>query len=209
MTCPLITKVDGTKFGKTEEGNVWLDKNKTSPYKFYQYWLNSSDEDSKKYIKIFTFETKEFIEDLIDQHVKAPHERILQKFIASELTKMVHSEEDLQKVLNASNILFSKSKDSSFSDIDEETFTQVFEGVPNNSISNEEYNKCSSIEELLMFSPLFSSKSDVFRSLKENSVSINKEKIDSNKDLSSIELIHSKYLVIQRGKKNYSLLILT
>ena len=209
MTCPLITKVDGTKFGKTEEGNVWLDKNKTSPYKFYQYWLNSSDEDSKKYIKIFTFETKEFIEDLIDQHVKAPHERILQKFIASELTKMVHSEEDLQKVLNASNILFSKSKDSSFSDIDEETFTQVFEGVPNNSISNEEYNKCFSIEELLMFSPLFSSKSDVFRSLKENSVSINKEKIDSNKDLSSIELIHSKYLVIQRGKKNYSLLILT
>tara|TARA_B100000925_G_scaffold60953_1_gene40932 strand:+ start:1506 stop:2789 length:1284 start_codon:yes stop_codon:yes gene_type:complete len=209
MTCPLITKVDGTKFGKTEEGNVWLDKNKTSPYKFYQYWLNSSDEDSKKYIKIFTFETKEFIEDLIDQHVKAPHERILQKFIASELTKMVHSEEDLQKVLNASNILFSKSKDSSFSDIDEETFTQVFEGVPNNSISNEEYNKCSSIEELLMFSPLFSSKSDVFRSLKENSVSINKEKIDSNKDLSSIELIHNKYLVIQRGKKNYSLLILT
>ena len=209
MTCPLITKVDGTKFGKTEEGNVWLDKNKTSPYKFYQYWLNSSDEDSKKYIKIFTFETKEFIEDLIDQHVKAPHERILQKFIASELTKMVHSEEDLQKVLNASNILFSKSKDSSFSYIDEETFTQVFEGVPNNSISNEEYNKCSSIEELLMFSPLFSSKSDVFRSLKENSVSINKEKIDSNKDLSSIELIHNKYLVIQRGKKNYSLLILT
>ena len=208
MTCPLITKVDGTKFGKTEEGNVWLDKNKTSPYKFYQYWLNSSDEDSKKYIKIFIFETKEFIEDLIDQHSKVPHERILQKFIASELTKMVHSEEDLQKVLNASNILFSKSKDSSFSDIDEETFTQVFEGVPNNSISKEEHNKCSSIEELLMFSPLFSSKSDVFRSLKENSVSINKEKIDSNKDLSSIELIHNKYLVVQRGKKNYSLLVL-
>ena len=139
--------------GRTS-GDVWLDKNKTSPYKFYQYWLNSSDEDSKKYIKIFTFETKEFIEDLIDQHSKVPHERILQKFIASELTKTVHSEEDLQKVLNASNILFSKSKDSSFSDIDEETFTQVFEGVPNNSISNEKYKKCSSIEELLMFSPL-------------------------------------------------------
>ena len=209
MTCPLITKVDGTKFGKTEEGNVWLDKHKTSPYKFYQYWLNSSDEDSKKYIKIFTFESKKFIEELIDQHHKAPHERILQKFIASELTKMVHSEKDLEKVLNASNILFSKNKDSSFSDIDEETFTQVFEGVPTNSITNEEYNKCSSVEELLKSSPLFKSKSDVFRSLKENSVSINKEKIDSNKDLSSIELIHSKYLVVQRGKKNYSLLVLT
>ncbi|MEC8601894.1 MAG: tyrosine--tRNA ligase [Bacteroidota bacterium] len=209
MTCPLITKVDGTKFGKTEEGNVWLDKDKTSPYKFYQYWLNSSDEDSKKYIKIFTFESKKFIEELIDQHLKAPHERILQKFIASELTKMVHSEKDLEKVLNASNILFSKNKDSSFSDIDEETFTQVFEGVPTNSITNEEYNNCYSIEELLKFSPLFKSKSDVIRSLKENSVSINKEKIDSNKDLSSIELIHNKYLVIQRGKKNYSLLLLT
>ena len=114
MTCPLITKVDGTKFGKTEEGNVWLDKDKTSPYKFYQYWLNSSDEDSKKYIKIFTFESKEFIEELIDQHLKAPHERILQKFIASELTKMVHSEKDLEKVLNASNILFSKIKTQVF-----------------------------------------------------------------------------------------------
>jgi tyrosyl-tRNA synthetase len=209
MTCPLITKVDGTKFGKTEDGNVWLDKHKTSPYKFYQYWLNSSDEDSKKYVKIFTFESKKFIEELIDQHLKAPHERILQKFIASELTKMVHSEKDLEKVLNASNILFSKDKYSTFSDIDEETFNQVFEGVPTNSISNEEYNKCSSIEELLKFSPLFKSKSDVFRSLKENSVSINKEKIDSNKDLSSIELIHNKYLVVQRGKKNYSLLVLT
>ncbi len=208
MTCPLITKVDGTKFGKTEEGNVWLDKDKTSPYKFYQYWLNSSDEDSKKYIKIFTFESREFVEELIDQHLKAPHERILQKFIASKLTKMVHSEKDLEKVLNASNILFSKNKDSSFSDIDEETFTQVFEGVPTNSITYDEYNKCSSIDELLKFSPLFKSKSDVFRSLKENSVSINKEKIDSNRDLSSIELIHSKYLVVQRGKKNYSLLVL-
>ena len=209
MTCPLITKVDGTKFGKTEEGNVWLDKNKTSPYKFYQYWLNSSDDDSKKYIKIFTFESKKFIEELIDQHLRAPHERILQKFIASELTIMVHSKQDLEKVLNASNILFSKNKDSGFSEIDEETFTQVFEGVPTNLITNEEYNNCYSIEELLKLSPLFKSKSDVIRSLKENSVSINKEKIDSNKDLSSIELIHNKYLVIQRGKKNYSLLVLT
>ena len=209
MTCPLITKVDGTKFGKTEEGNVWLDKQKTSPYKFYQYWLNSSDEDSKKYIKIFTFESKKFIEELIDQHLRAPHERILQKFIASELTIMVHSKQDLEKVLNASNILFSKNKDSGFSEIDEETFTQVFEGVPTNLITNEEYNNCYSIEELLKLSPLFKSKSDVIRSLKENSVSINKEKIDSNKDLSSIELIHNKYLVIQRGKKNYSLLVLT
>ena len=208
MTCPLITKSDGTKFGKTEDGNIWLDKNKTSPYKFYQYWLNSSDEDSKKYIKIFTFQTKDFIDKLIIQHEINPHERILQKFVASELTKMVHSEKDLQKVIDASKILFSKNKDLSFSNIDKETFQQIFEGVPNNSISLTEYSTCTSITELIMLSPLFNSKSDVIRALKENSVLINKEKIDSKKSISSIDLIHNKYLVIQRGKKKYSLLIL-
>lgn len=208
MTCPLITKADGTKFGKTEDGNIWLDKNKTSPYKFYQYWLNSSDEDSKKYIKIFTFETKEYIDNLIAQHELNPHERILQKFIASELTKMVHSDSELKKVINASNILFSKGKELSFSSIDEETFLQVFEGVPNSLISNKDFKNCSTVEELIMFSSLFNSKSDVSRALKENSVSINKEKINSKKSKSSISLIHNKYLVIQRGKKKYSLLIL-
>ena len=152
MTCPLITKADGTKFGKTEDGNIWLDKNKTSPYKFYQYWLNSSDEDSKKYIKIFTFETKEYIDNLIAQHELNPHERILQKFIASELTKMVHSDSELKKVINASNILFSKGKELSFSSIDEETFLQVFEGVPNSLISKKDFKNCSTVEELIMFS---------------------------------------------------------
>ena len=208
MTCPLITKTDGTKFGKTEDGNIWLDKNKTSPYKFYQYWLNSSDEDAKKYVKIFTFETKKYIDNLIAQHELYPHERILQKFIASELTKMVHSDSELKKVINASNILFSKGKEFSFSSIDEETFLQVFEGVPNNLISNEDFKNCSTVEELIMFSSLFNSKSDLSRALKENSVSINKEKINSKKSKSSISLIHNKYLVIQRGKKKYSLLIL-
>ena len=208
MTCPLITKADGTKFGKTEDGNIWLDKNKTSPYKFYQYWLNSSDEDSKKYVKIFTFETKKYIDNLIAQHELNPHERILQKFIASELTKMVHSDSELKKVINASNILFSKGKELSFSSIDEETFLQVFEGVPNSLISNKDFKNCSTVEELIMFSSLFNSKSDLSRALKENSVSINKEKINSNKSKSSISLIHNKYLVIQRGKKKYSLLIL-
>ena len=208
MTCPLITKADGTKFGKTEDGNIWLDKNKTSPYKFYQYWLNSSDEDSKKYIKIFTFETKEYIDNLIAQHELNPHERILQKFIASELTKMVHSDSELKKVINASNILFSKGKELSFSSIDEETFLQVFEGVPNSLISKKDFKNCSTVEELIMFSSLFNSKSDLSRALKENSVSINKEKINSKKSKSSISLIHNKYLVIQRGKKKYSLLIL-
>ena len=177
MTCPLITKADGTKFGKTEDGNIWLDKNKTSPYKFYQYWLNSSDEDSKKYVKIFTFETKKYIDNLIAQHELNPHERILQKFIASELTKMVHSDSELKKVINASNILFSKGKELSFSSIDEETFLQVFEGVPNSLISKKDFKNCSTVEELIMFSSLFNSKSDVSRALKENSVSINKEKI--------------------------------
>ena len=208
MTCPLITKADGTKFGKTEDGNIWLDKNKTSPYKFYQYWLNSSDEDSKKYVKIFTFETKKYIHNLIAQHELNPHERILQKFIASELTKMVHSDSELKKVINASNILYSKGKEFSFSSIDEETFLQVFEGVPNSLISNKDFKNCSTIEELIMFSSLFNSKSDLSRALKENSVSINKEKINSKKSKSSISLIHNKYLVIQRGKKKYSLLIL-
>ena len=208
MTCPLITKADGTKFGKTEDGNIWLDKNKTSPYKFYQYWLNSSDEDSKKYVKIFTFETKKYIDNLIAQHELNPHERILQKFIASELTKMVHSDSELKKVINASNILFSKGKELSFSSIDEETFLQVFEGVPNSLISNKDFKNCSTVEELIMFSSLFNSKSDLSRALKENSVSINKEKINSKKSKSSISLIHNKYLVIQRGKKKYSLLIL-
>ena len=208
MTCPLITKADGTKFGKTEDGNIWLDKNKTSPYKFYQYWLNSSDEDSKKYVKIFTFETKKYIDNLIAQHELNPHERILQKFIASELTKMVHSDSELKKVINASNILFSKGKELSFSSIDEETFLQVFEGVPNSLISKKDFKNCSTVEELIMFSSLFNSKSDLSRALKENSVSINKEKINSKKSKSSISLIHNKYLVIQRGKKKYSLLIL-
>ena len=208
MTCPLITKADGTKFGKTEDGNIWLDKNKTSPYKFYQYWLNSSDEDSKKYVKIFTFETKKYIHNLIAQHELNPHERILQKFIASELTKMVHSDSELKKVINASNILFSKGKEFSFSSIDEETFLQVFEGVPNSLISKKDFKNCSTVEELIMFSSLFNSKSDLSRALKENSVSINKEKINLKKSKSSISLIHNKYLVIQRGKKKYSLLIL-
>ena len=129
LTCPLITKSDGSKFGKTEEGNVWLDRRKTSPYKFYQYWLNSSDEDSYKYVKIFTFAKKEFIEKLIKDHNEEPHLRKLQKFIAEEITTMVHSEEDLKKVKNASSILFGKNTEQDLSLIDEETFLDVFSAV--------------------------------------------------------------------------------
>ena len=137
LTCPLITKSDGSKFGKTEDGNIWLDRAKTSPYKFYQYWLNSSDEDSANYIKIFTFAAKDFIDNLITEHNEAPHERKLQKFIAEEITRMVHSDADLINVKNASNILFSKNTNENLSKIDEATFLDVFDGVPNVSMNND------------------------------------------------------------------------
>ena len=208
LTCPLITKSDGSKFGKTEDGNVWLDRKKTSPYKFYQYWLNSSDEDSFKYVKIFTFAKKKFIEKLIKDHNEEPHLRKLQRFIAEQITTMVHSKKDLINVKNASSILFGKNTNKDLSMIDEETFLDVFNGVPNKKLSKSDFYKCKLVEDLLEKSAFFSSKSEIRRLINQNSISINKTKINSEFKVSDINLINDKYILLQRGKKNYFLISL-
>ena len=208
LTCPLITKADGTKFGKTEEGNVWLDRDKTSPYKFYQYWLNTSDEDAIKYLKIFSFMNEASVIKMIEEHLASPHLRLIQKQLASELTKLVHSEEDLKNVIFASNIIFSKESKDNLSEIDEKTLLQIFDGLPVTKISLSGYQKSENIENVLMNSSLFNSFSDLRRALKENSVSVNRKKIDAEAKISEIEVIKNKYIIVQRGKKKYSLLIL-
>ena len=208
LTCPLITKSDGSKFGKTEDGNVWLDRKKTSPYKFYQYWLNSSDEDSFKYVKIFTFAKKKFIEKLIKDHNEEPHLRKLQRFIAEQITTMVHSKKDLINVKNASSILFGKNTNKDLSMIDEETFLDVFNGVPNKKLSKSDFYKCKLLEDLLEKSAFFSSKSEIRRLINQNSISINKTKINSEFKVSDINLINDKYILLQKGKKNYFLISL-
>ena len=208
LTCPLITKADGSKFGKTEEGNVWLDRDKTSPYKFYQYWLNTSDEDAIKYLKIFSFMNEASVTKMIEEHSLSPHLRLIQKQLASELTKLVHSEEDLNNVIFASNIIFSKESKDNLSEIDEKTLLQIFDGLPVTKISLIDYQKSENIENVLMNSSLFNSFSDLRRALKENSVSVNRKKIDAEAKISEIEIIKNKYIIVQRGKKKYSLLIL-
>lgn len=208
LTCPLITKADGSKFGKTEEGNVWLDRDKTSPYKFYQYWLNTSDEDAIKYLKIFSFMNESSVTKMIEEHLASPHLRLIQKQLASELTKLVHSEEDLKNVIFASNIIFSKESKDNLSEIDEKTLLQIFDGLPVTKISLSDYQKSENIENVLMNSSLFNSFSDLRRALKENSVSVNRKKIDTEAKIYEIEIIKNKYIIVQRGKKKYSLLIL-
>ena len=206
LTCPLITKADGTKFGKTEDGNVWLDRNKTSPYRFYQYWLNISDEDAKKYIKIFTFYNESEIQEFVRIHDEAPHQRFLQKTIANFLTKLVHSEKDLEKSIIASNILFGKSTSKDLSDLDEKTFLDIFEGVPSIVISSDEIRQPALVQEFLYKAKFLSSKSEIIRALKQNSISINKEKVDALYKISKDNLICNKYILAQRGKKNYYLI---
>jgi len=207
LTCPLITKTDGTKFGKTEEGNVWLDNNRTSPYKFYQYWLNISDEDAIKYIKIFTFYSEEEIQKFIKEHKKAPHLRSLQKIIASDLTRLVHADDDLEKAIIASNILFGKSTSNDLSLLDEKTFLDVFSGVPQTTISLKYLNTNPIVREFLYKVKFLSSKSEINRAIKENSISINKDKIKDTDSLSKSNLICDKYILAQRGKKNYFLIV--
>jgi len=206
LTCPLIIKADGTKFGKTEDGNVWLDRNKTSPYRFYQYWLNISDEDAKKYIKIFTFYNESEIQEFVKTHDEAPHQRFLQKTIANFLTKLVHSEKDLEKSIIASNILFGKSTSKDLSDLDEKTFLDIFEGVPSIVISSDEIRQPALVQEFLYKAKFLSSKSEIIRALKQNSISINKEKVDASYKISKDNLICNKYILAQRGKKNYYLI---
>ena len=204
ITCPLITKADGTKFGKTEGGNVWLDKTRTSPYKFYQYWLNASDEDAENFIKIFTLLDKATIEDLIKQHHENPHMRLLQKTIAEEVTRMVHSEEDLSKAIQASQILFGRSTAEDLKNLDRQTFLEVFEGVPQSEISHSDLNNGIDMIALLASQTSFlKSNGEARRALSENSISINKTKVNESYTIGSVDLIDDQYILLQRGKKNY------
>lgn len=204
ITCPLITKADGTKFGKTEGGNVWLDKTRTSPYKFYQYWLNASDEDAQNFIKIFTLLDKATIEDLIKQHHENPHMRLLQKTIAEEVTRMVHSEEDLSKAIQASQILFGRSTAEDLKNLDRQTFLEVFEGVPQSEISHSDLNNGIDMIALLASQTSFlKSNGEARRALSENSISINKTKVNESYTIGSVDLIDDQYILLQRGKKNY------
>ncbi len=203
LTAPLVKKADGTKFGKSEGGNVWLDAKKTSPYKFYQYWLNSSDEDAENFIKIFTLLDEQTIKDLVAQHNEAPDRRFLQKRLGEELTTMIHSEEDLQTAIEASNILFGKATADSLKRLNEEDFLSIFEGVPQGTLTHFEG---MGVIDALAESGFLKSKSDARRSLKENAISVNKEKVKEDFILSSENLISGKYILLQRGKKNYFLL---
>ena len=208
LTCPLITKADGSKFGKSEGGNVWLDPEKTSPYKFYQYWLNSSDEDAVKYIKIFTLLPKEEIDELIIKHQEEPHLRQLQKRLAKEITVLVHSEEDYNMAVNASQILFGKATFDALNSIDEKTFLSVFEGVPQFEIDKTSLNGGINILDLLTEkTDVFPSKGELRRLIKGGGVNLNKSKItDSELIVKEHDLINDKYLLIQKGKKNYYLI---
>ncbi|PKD20668.1 tyrosine--tRNA ligase [Salegentibacter salinarum] len=203
LTCPLITKADGTKFGKTEGGNVWLDPNRTSPYKFYQYWLNTSDDDAEKYIKIFTLLSKTEIERLIEEHKEAPHKRVLQKTLAEEITVMVHSREDYENAVKASEVLFGKSTAADLKSLNEATFLDVFEGVPQAEIAKTEIEEgLDMIAALSAKTNFLQSNGEARRALKENSVSVNKEKIKENYTITSQDLINDKYVIINKGKKN-------
>lgn len=209
LTCPLITKADGKKFGKTESGNVWLDKKYTSPYKFYQFWLNVSDEDAEKYIKIFTNLSKEEIDSLIAEQSEAPHLRSLQKRLAKEITIMVHSEEDYNSAVEASNILFGNATAETLKNIDEETFLSVFEGVPQFCVDKNIFEKGIKILDLTVDSaPIFSSKGEIRKLIQGGGISINKEKLtDADIVIDSSYLLKEKYILIQKGKKNYFLII--
>tara|TARA_B100001559_G_scaffold303190_1_gene291581 strand:- start:870 stop:2162 length:1293 start_codon:yes stop_codon:yes gene_type:complete len=202
LTCPLITKSDGSKFGKSEDGNIWLDSQKTSVYKFYQYWLNTSDVDAKNYIKIFTFLSKDVIEKLIVDHEANPHLRILQKKLASEITEIVHSTDELNNAVKASEILFSKDFLKEIQEIDEQVFLDIFEGVTTCEISGDEIkNGLDIIKSLSEISGFLSSKSEARRALKENSISVNKTKVNESYKLTNADLINNKYIVLNRGKK--------
>ncbi len=207
ITCPLITKSDGSKFGKSEGGNVWLDANRTSPYKFYQYWLNSSDEDAEKYIKIFTFLEKDDISVLIKEHQEVPHLRILQKRLSEEITKMVHSEEDLNNAIKASNILFGKSTSTDLKQLNQQTFLDVFDGVPQTEIEQSDIdNGLDIILALAEKGHFLKSNGEARRALNENSISVNKEKVKDDYKITSEDLINNKFVLLQRGKKNYFVL---
>lgn len=208
LTCPLIKKADGGKFGKTEQGNIWLDSRYTSPFKFYQFWINVSDEDAARYIKIFTMLEKEHIEKLIAEHIKNPHLRELQKVLAKELTVMVHSEEEYHKAVEATNILFGKASTESLASLDEETFLTVFEGVPQFRISKNDLEKGVSVLDLFTANaPVFPSKGELRKLIRGGGLSVNGDKVAEDASLSCADLIQGKYLLLQKGKKDKFLLV--
>ncbi|MDO4671747.1 MAG: tyrosine--tRNA ligase, partial [Porphyromonadaceae bacterium] len=209
LTCPLITKADGGKFGKTESGNVWLDKRYTSPYKFYQFWLNVGDEEAIKYLKIFTILSQEEIEDLARQQAEAPHLRLAQKRLAKEVTIMVHSVEDYEAAVEASNILFGKSTKEQLSKLDEATLLDVFEGVPQFEVERSVIdNGIKAIDLMTEAAAIFPSKGEMRKTTQAGGVSINKEKLPNHEEIINASyLIDNKYIIAQRGKKNYFLII--
>ena len=209
LTCPLITKADGGKFGKTESGNIWLDPRYTSPYKFYQFWLNVSDEDAKKYIKIFTSINKEEIDSLIAEHEAAPHLRVLQKRLAKEVTIMVHSEEDYNAAVEASGILFGNATSEALKKLDEDTLLSVFEGVPQFEVAKSDIEAgVKAVDLFAEKTAIFPSKGEMRKMVQGGGVSLNKEKLAAfDQTITSEDLLDGKYLLVQRGKKNYYLII--
>ena len=206
LTCPLITKADGKKFGKTEGGNIWLDPQRTTPYKFYQFWLNVSDEDAERYIKIFTSLDKETIDALVEEHRQDPGRRVLQRRLADEVTVMVHSQEALDTAIEASNILFGKSTKDALQKLDEQTFLDVFDGVPHFDISKDVLGQ-PAVEILTQAAPVFPSKGEMRKMVQGGGVSLNKEKLTQfDRPITAEDLIDGKYLLAQKGKKNYFLL---
>ena len=209
LTCPLITKADGTKFGKSEGGNVWLDAEKTSPYKFYQYWINVSDEDAQRYIKIFTMLSREEIEQLISEHQAAPHLRVLQNKLAEELTTLVHGREELQKAQKASQILFGNSTSDDLRQLDAKTFLEVFDGVPQAEVTRAEIAAgLDMIAALSAKTGFIASNSEARRALKEKSIAVNKEKVEESYIIGEKDIIDDKFVLIQRGKKNYFVIVI-
>ena len=208
FTCPLVTKADGGKFGKTEKGNIWLDAKKTSPYQFYQFWLNASDEDAKKWIKLFTLLSRETIEELIAEHDAAPHQRSLQKKLAEELTVFVHSKEDYDFAVKASEILFNNDTAAILQSLNEEQLLQVLEGVPTVSITKEQVAEGYDFVSFLADSQIFPSKGEAKKMLQAGGLAVNKLKVGMEKNtLTASDLLQDKYVLLQKGKKNYYLVI--
>ena len=206
LTCPLITKADGTKFGKTEGGNVWLDPAKTSPYKFYQFWLNCSDVDTAKYIRIFTLFSREEIETLEKQHAEAPEQRILQKALAKDITVRVHGEEAYNTAIAASELLFGKATTEQLNSLDRETLMSVFDGVPQYGVSRATIAAGVSLVDLAAEVGMFASKGEIRRELKQNSISVNKQKVADGCVLNASDILASGCILVQKGKKNYYIL---
>ena len=209
LTTPLIKKADGTKFGKSEGGNIWLDPERTSPYQFYQFWLNSADADAENYIKIFSLKGRDELETLIAQHREAPHLRQLQKALAAEITERVHSKEELENAMEASEILFGNATEDALRKLDERTLLSVFEGVPQFSVSKSEIESGVGIVDFLAQSTqVFPSKGEARKMVQANGVAINKSKVDLEKTMSAEDLLNGKYILAQKGKKNYYLILI-